>query len=90
MREGWGLGRIEGNNKVLADIYAGVCCSLHLYELFSIAKTLGAKRVCKQAYDWISKHKIISRVISDSEAVSACIKFAGEHVPRVAVLVRYT
>ena len=55
------------------------CTSLiGAYGIFSIAKTLGAKRVCKRAYEWLSQHKIISRVVSDKEAVSACLKIAGE------------
>lgn len=52
---------------------------VELKEITSIAKTLGAKRVCKRAYDWISQHQIISRVISDREAVSACLKIADDH-----------
>ena len=52
--------------------------SVHACEFCSIAKTLGAKRVCKRAYDWLSQHEIISRVVSDKEAVSACLKIAGE------------
>lgn len=45
----------------------------------SIARCLGAKRVSKTSYEWLSRHPIISRVITDKDAVSACIKIADDH-----------
>ena len=35
--------------------------------------------MCKASFDWLSRHPIISHVISDSEAVSACVKIADDH-----------
>ena len=45
----------------------------------SVARCLGAKRVCKSAYEWLSKHNIISRVVSDRAALSACVAVADDH-----------
>ena len=45
----------------------------------SAAKCLGARRVCQQAYQWLSEHKILSCVIEDKQAASACLQFAGEY-----------
>lgn len=44
-----------------------------------MASCLGAKRVCRAAYEWLSKHDIISRVVSDREALSACVAVADDH-----------
>ena len=48
------------------------------HHLYSAAKCLGARRVCQQAYQWLSKHKILSCVVEDRQAASACLQFAGE------------
>jgi len=45
----------------------------------SVAKTLGAKRVCQEALDWTKKHKIISHLVTDKMAVKACVRFASDH-----------
>lgn len=53
---------------------------VELKEIKSIAKTLGVKKVCERAYKWISEHKEIhSELVSDRQAVSACIEFADDH-----------
>ena len=44
----------------------------------SAAKCLGARRVCQQAYRWLSEHKILSCVVEDRQAASACLQFAGK------------
>ena len=45
----------------------------------SIAKTLGARRVAERAFRWAKdEHPVISEVISDDKALSACEKFAGK------------
>lgn len=35
--------------------------------------------MCKASYEWLSRHPIISHVISDRDAVSACVKIADDH-----------
>ena len=49
-----------------------------VHYLYSAAKCLGARRVCQQAYQWLSKHNIISCVVEYRQAASACLQFAGE------------
>ena len=52
-----------------------------LKEITSIARTLGCKRICDQAYDYISEYKhITSRVVTDKQAVEACLHFADDHL----------
>lgn len=51
-----------------------------LDEIKSICKTLGAKQVCKRAFDWIKEHKPIhSSLVTDKQAVEAVIHFANDH-----------
>ena len=45
----------------------------------TIAKTLGAKRVAQEALEWTKKHKILPVLVSDKQAVDACLKFADHH-----------
>lgn len=45
----------------------------------SIARCLGAKRVSKTSYEWLARHPVISHVVSDAAAVSACVKIADDH-----------
>ena len=33
----------------------------------------------QRSYEWLSKHHVTSHVISDGEAVSACVKLADDH-----------
>lgn len=50
-----------------------------LQSITSIAKSLGASRICDAAWEWTKKHKIYSRVVTDSDAVQACLRFANDH-----------
>jgi len=50
-----------------------------LKSIDSIAKTLGAKTVSRQTLEWNKKHEIRSVVVSDKQAVSACINFTNDH-----------
>ena len=43
----------------------------------SIAICLGIKKVCKKSFEWLSKHQVLSEVVTDKEAVSACLQMAG-------------
>jgi L-serine/L-threonine ammonia-lyase len=42
----------------------------------SIANSLGAKRVAQRVVDLTRQHEIVSVVVSDAQAVSACSSFA--------------
>ncbi len=50
-----------------------------LEEITSIATTLGAKQVARQAFDYCSSHEVISQVVSDQAAVNGCLKFLLDH-----------
>ena len=47
-------------------------------EITSIAKTLGALEVTSVLVDWLDKHPIESVIVSDKEAVTACLNFADD------------
>jgi L-serine/L-threonine ammonia-lyase len=45
----------------------------------SIATTLGARRVCDRVVAWTREHPVTSWLVSDREAVDACLRFADDH-----------
>jgi L-serine/L-threonine ammonia-lyase len=45
----------------------------------SIATSLGAKTVSAQTLEWDRKHDIHSVIVTDKQAVSACMTFADDH-----------
>jgi len=49
-----------------------------LDSITSIARSLGAKTVCKEVLDWTKKHKIISHIVTDKMAVDAIFNFADD------------
>jgi len=54
-------------------------CLSKLDSITSIAKTLGALQVCEQAYLWSNKHQVLPIIVSDAQAVDACVRFADDH-----------
>ncbi|HEY6461031.1 MAG TPA: hypothetical protein VIY73_12795, partial [Polyangiaceae bacterium] len=40
--------------------------------------TLGARKVCQRVLDWTREHPVTSWLVSDREALDACIRFADE------------
>lgn len=67
----------EGAASFAASVQAGRLVTLE--RITSIATTLGARTVAAEALAWVQSHKIISWVVTDSAAVEACWRFAGEH-----------
>ena len=67
----------EGADSFAASQKAGKLITLKSID--SIAKTLGAKTVSRQTLEWNKNHEIKSVVVSDKQAVSACIDFANDH-----------
>jgi len=63
----------EGANKLAMSIAAGKVITLPT--ITSIAKTLGANRINAEAWNWLQKHKVISKVVTDKAAVNAAINF---------------
>jgi L-serine/L-threonine ammonia-lyase len=67
----------KGADSLAASLKAGQ--HLSIGDIKSIATSLGAKKVAQAAYDWCHKHEVISHVVSDAEAITACLKFASDH-----------
>jgi L-serine/L-threonine ammonia-lyase len=44
---------------------------------FSIAKCLGARTVAPHLLEILPQFNVISEVVTDAQAVTSCIKFAG-------------
>lgn len=65
-----------------ADSYAQALQARRRVELpsiSSIATSLGARVVCQQAFDLAQRHPIHSVVVSDLQAVQACMSFYEDH-----------
>lgn len=45
----------------------------------SVAKSLGARRVCQQALEWSKRHPVTALQVSDRQAVDACLNFCDQH-----------
>lgn len=67
----------KGAESFHASVKAGKLITLP--KITSIATTLGASRVCPKCMEYAEYYHIISEVVDDSEAISACIKFADDH-----------
>lgn len=67
----------EGTASFHAALQAGH--PVELDSIRSIATSLGAKRVCDQAFQWSTMHPIHSAVVSDLSALDACERFLADH-----------
>lgn len=67
----------EGADSYNRSIMAGR--RIKLDKITSLATSLGAKQVCEEAFNLTRKHEILSVVVSDHEAVSACLRFLDDH-----------
>lgn len=54
-------------------------CHTEIAGIASIATSLGAKKVARAAYEWCGRHEVISHVVSDRDAVNACLRFSDDH-----------
>lgn len=52
---------------------------IELAAITSIATSLGARRVCEQAFRLTREHDIRSLVVSDKQALEACLSFLSDH-----------
>jgi L-serine/L-threonine ammonia-lyase len=52
---------------------------IRLDKIDTIAVTLGAKQICQEAFDWTHKSRVLPQVVTDKEAVNACLQFANDH-----------
>jgi len=67
----------EGADSLAASLRAGQ--HVEIQDITSIATTLGAKKVASAAYEWCDRHEVVSHVVSDREAVAACLRFSQDH-----------
>lgn len=66
----------EGAASLAASLKAGHLETLPV--ITSIATTLGARQVTSQAVAWSRRHPIQSVLVTDREAVNACLQFAND------------
>ncbi len=67
----------EGADSLAQSIRAGH--RVELPAITSIATSLGARRICEQAFSWSTSHPLHSVVVSDRDAASACLRFLSDH-----------
>ena len=67
----------EGAASFAGAVRAGEVITLDAIR--SIAVTLGAKRVTPRALELAGQHEIIPWLVSDRQALDACLKFADDH-----------
>ena len=67
----------DGADSLSASMKAGR--HVEIEDIKSIATSLGAKKVATKAYEWCHKHEVISRVVSDKDALDACLQFSIDH-----------
>lgn len=82
MRNGWQdvpviAAETEGAASFHAATEAGQLVELD--RISSIATSLGAKRICEQAYQYSQTHSIQSVVVTDQAALKACKQFLVDH-----------
>ncbi len=81
-RNGWGdvpvlAVETEGAASYAAALKAGA--PVELPAITSVARSLGARRVCDEAVAWSKRRPIVSWLVSDRAAVAACRRFADDH-----------
>jgi L-serine/L-threonine ammonia-lyase len=78
---GWGDTTVLAVETEGADSFSAAVSAGHLVTLpaiTSIASTLGAMRVTGQALDWAALHPIVPVVVSDADAVRACLHYVDD------------
>ena len=81
-RNGWSDVPVIAVETKGADCFAQALRAGYRVELpaiSSIATSLGARRVCTQAFNWSKNHPIHSVVVTDRAAVAACERFLVDH-----------
>ena len=81
-RNGWSEVPIVAAETIGADSFAQSIDAGERVELpgiTSIATSLGARKVCEQAFRWPQERPVRSVVVPDRAAVSACRRFVDDH-----------
>jgi L-serine/L-threonine ammonia-lyase len=81
-RNGWQDVRVlavetEGTASLAASLAHGRLVTLD--RITGVATSLGAKTVAREAFERARRHPVQSIVVTDAEAIDACIQFADEH-----------
>ena len=80
-RHGWGHVPVIAVETDGADSLAQALAAnrrIELPAITSIATSLGARQVSEQAFAWASEHPVISMVVTDQQAVNACLRFMDD------------
>lgn len=81
-RQGWTQTPVIAVETEGADAYAQSLRAGALVELpgiASIATSLGARKVSRHAFELAASHPIVPLVVSDAQAVAACLRFMDDH-----------
>ena len=81
-RNGWSDVPVVAVETVGADSFAQSLAAgerIELPGISSIATSLGARKVAQQAFALAQQHPLHSVVVSDAEAVHACLRFMDDH-----------
>ncbi|HCM27857.1 MAG: serine dehydratase [Treponema sp. GWB1_62_6] len=50
-----------------------------LERIATVATSLGAKQVCRRAFEWTNTRKVTSAIVTDEQALRACRSFLSDH-----------
>jgi len=81
-RNGWSDVPVVAVETEGADCYARSIAlgkPVELSTISSVATSLGAKRPCDSALEWVACREIYNVVVSDAQAVNAALRFLDEH-----------
>ncbi len=67
----------EGTASLAASLKQGRLATLD--KVTGVAKTLGARTVARTAFEWATQHPVRSVVVTDADAIAACVRFADDH-----------
>ena len=67
----------QGADSLSQSIQAGA--RIELPSITSIATSLGAKKVAERAFQYTQEHDIRGVVVSDAQALQACLRFMDDH-----------
>jgi L-serine/L-threonine ammonia-lyase len=81
-RNGWGDVAVtavetEGTASLAASLAQGRLVTLD--RITGVATSLGAKTVAREAFERARQHPVQSIVVTDKEAIDACVQFADDH-----------
>lgn len=67
----------EGTASLAASLKQGSLATLATVS--GVAKSLGARTVARTAFEWATQHPVKSVVVTDADAIDACVRFADDH-----------